>query len=54
LTLFACGEYGLALPVYANGGSHVLEFRGVFPAAGTSFTSFMVDDVRLESCPGGG
>lgn len=36
---------------YADGGSHALEFRGEFPFAGTGVTNFMVDDIRLESCP---
>jgi len=36
---------------FANGASHTLEFRGVISSAGMGFTDFMVDDVRLESCP---
>jgi hypothetical protein len=52
----ACNQIGyvqktIDVSAFANGGSHTLEFRGVFGDGGTGFTDFMVDDVRLEACP---
>jgi hypothetical protein len=51
----ACNQIGyvqktIDVSAFANGGSHTLEFRGVFGDGGIGFTDFMVDDVRLESC----
>jgi hypothetical protein len=51
----ACNQIGyvqkaIDVTAFANGGSHTLELHGTFANAGTGFTDFMVDDVRLESC----
>jgi hypothetical protein len=52
----ACNQIGyvqktIDVTAFANGDSHTLEFLGVFDGGGSGFTDFMVDDVRLESCP---
>jgi hypothetical protein len=52
----ACNQIGyvrktIDVTAFATGGSHMLELRGEFAAVGMGFTDFMVDDVRLESCP---
>jgi hypothetical protein len=49
--LLGYSKQTVSVSAYADGGSHTIEFRGVFSASGTGVTNFFVDDVRLEPCP---